>query len=1243
MYKQITDETPLTVIGKRKKAVTLVELIVVIAIIAILSTVAVVGYTSVVDHANLSADRQEVAQLNRALTVKKSQLNFNAPQTMQEVRDLLDELIEGDFRTHPRSVNQGYHYWFDVHTLQVFLSKSPQDLPINTADPISLPNTIRYEVNWDYLPEAVGFNTDREYLILDTAGSEIGDLIQAFYQVDTLESYQQLHTRSQSFSDLNFRDNLLRILNETVFITDNGNFAESSHPQHAIFQPNIQMITNVKISVNNQQSMIHQENVLLDLKQDYIMIPQTVQTILPQSLVFSGGSFILNRTSFDNFSDGLNPFFTLLDEEQSFLLVTGNVIQTYLINEGGNLFNIETEEVTVLIESVDFLIESFEVSFEAGVSNDYYYAALDTFDLSESNHLKLFIRNIKNQIGTEFVLSSDFHFVSSDTSVAIIDEAGYITVVGAGLVKFTIEADKKTEHADNQTVTLLIGEIESFSLVYDHASVINPLGQTTIYKELSDNIEENVFIIELSTLSFSVDGLTYQYTLSATDIEQLVEFEYIDHETILVKLTQIGQTTIHIFIQEYPNVTVGFNLIVDEPFEDLIEFTFKYKDQFMYKIGNANSINLSDIYTEIDDRITHVGGPKTAGVYDPFPVILNEFDDVILPQAPNGSLSYQINNSEHKFSGTGIIKVVIYVYYQRINGIEDVKTYTIPLEVINGYNVTTLQQLKANTSSNRILINDITLTQYENISVINGATLYGNGFTLDAYDVPARGGSQALLRINRATLDNVKIISRHFPTQEWSTGLYSNSAVRVEGESAILNTYIEGSKSPLLVTGADVVVENTTLVGGSYSNIFVETVSNVVLRNVTTVQNVFYGRSNDGLSDKDVLGVGIVVGNSESTIIIEGDLRQYNWVTTNMISNYAPSDYINTITNILNNAGTQKYKHVIQGQTYINMGIIFLEQTPIAQIQDNRSTDLKQSVQYSLAHVSVTHPSFPLISRTGTIMSFDNTGVIKDDLVLTDRFNAPEYTPNKTTVTKPELKMISSSMQSYYTAQTQTFEFSLEPADIMEFNLLETFIVEKWGYEFPINTDSVISIFTYENAGTHVISFSAVDRFFYDASGNFMHHEITYNFEITIIITRANIPNAEIEIINNTIPGVKISQSGGSHHVALDVWLNLRIYDYIDGQRVLVHDGSDPSKNKNNPIDYQITVTVLGWSSAPPTTFTSKYEHEGRFWLRSDKDTRGEPTLRIIISYVGINQQTVTSQEIRVSVGDLGTIGSGGK
>lgn len=71
-------------IKKLKKGFTLVELIVVIAIIAILSTVAVIGYTRVVDKANVSNDTQLVRNLNERMQLEEAATGYKRPETAHE-------------------------------------------------------------------------------------------------------------------------------------------------------------------------------------------------------------------------------------------------------------------------------------------------------------------------------------------------------------------------------------------------------------------------------------------------------------------------------------------------------------------------------------------------------------------------------------------------------------------------------------------------------------------------------------------------------------------------------------------------------------------------------------------------------------------------------------------------------------------------------------------------------------------------------------------------------------------------------------------------------------------------------------------------------------------------------------------------------------------------------------------------------------------------------------------------------
>ncbi len=78
-------------IKKLNKGFTLVELIVVIAIIAILSTVAVVGYTRVVDKANVSNDTQLVRNLNERMQLEEAATGYKKPETAHEAFVLTED------------------------------------------------------------------------------------------------------------------------------------------------------------------------------------------------------------------------------------------------------------------------------------------------------------------------------------------------------------------------------------------------------------------------------------------------------------------------------------------------------------------------------------------------------------------------------------------------------------------------------------------------------------------------------------------------------------------------------------------------------------------------------------------------------------------------------------------------------------------------------------------------------------------------------------------------------------------------------------------------------------------------------------------------------------------------------------------------------------------------------------------------------------------------------------------------
>lgn len=71
-----------------KKGFTIVELVIVIAVIAILAAVLIPTFVSLVNRANVSADEQNVTNMNTILAVESVD---GAPENVDEVRALLEE------------------------------------------------------------------------------------------------------------------------------------------------------------------------------------------------------------------------------------------------------------------------------------------------------------------------------------------------------------------------------------------------------------------------------------------------------------------------------------------------------------------------------------------------------------------------------------------------------------------------------------------------------------------------------------------------------------------------------------------------------------------------------------------------------------------------------------------------------------------------------------------------------------------------------------------------------------------------------------------------------------------------------------------------------------------------------------------------------------------------------------------------------------------------------------------------
>jgi len=116
----------------KKKAFTLVELLVVIAILAALATVGIIGFMSFKKKAQIASDKSLVKQVNDVLI--DEEILGVTPKTMYEAKEMLISNNYGIDITAPKINTEGYYLGYDVRQNRVLLLGSLTDSTIIESD-----------------------------------------------------------------------------------------------------------------------------------------------------------------------------------------------------------------------------------------------------------------------------------------------------------------------------------------------------------------------------------------------------------------------------------------------------------------------------------------------------------------------------------------------------------------------------------------------------------------------------------------------------------------------------------------------------------------------------------------------------------------------------------------------------------------------------------------------------------------------------------------------------------------------------------------------------------------------------------------------------------------------------------------------------------------------------------------------------------------------------------------------------
>ena len=205
------------------------------------------------------------------------------------------------------------------------------------------------------------------------------------------------------------------------------------------------------------------------------------------------------------------------------------------------------------------------------------------------------------------------------------------------------------------------------------------------------------------------------------------------------------------------------------------KFTKKFDKNFLYRVGNENTVEIGYIFGEIE---TAVG--------------LSSVNATIENVAGNAAGTYTAKtpwtSGTIQFTGTGVVRVTI-----SADGANPVE---INLEVVDAAN--SASAVATTTGGNFVLVCDVNTDKH---CYLWNCTVFGNGFTYSLNGAPTAYNSKqgkGILIANNAVLDNLVIVGDEYTGYgAFSNNDYYNTAIDVTGDTIIQNCYISGCSAPV--------------------------------------------------------------------------------------------------------------------------------------------------------------------------------------------------------------------------------------------------------------------------------------------------------------------------------------------------------------------------------------------------------------------------------------------------------------
>lgn len=435
-------------------------------------------------------------------------------------------------------------------------------------------------------------------------------------------------------------------------------------------------------------------------------------------------------------------------------------------------------------------------------------------------------------------------------------------------------------------------------------------------------------------------------------------------------------------LEKYSGIVTNLDITEGDQEESVVKFESKFTGDFLYRVGNGNTVSLGSLFTAKGDvTINH------SGVW----VTITKVDE-----NSNVSGTFTANTSEWtkgsiQFAGTGVVKVTIQDY----NFCTPTVLYLEVVDAVNAIGATSA------TANNVVMLND---ADFGSLEVSGGYTLYGNGFTLTCKsDSAALDMGYAFVTLDNGTLDNVQIVCPNFDyavlyksnmeesgnrseTTDRTRYFNVKSGVKASGNSQILNSRISGARAAVNVAGGNLIIDNSRIELGAVASLLVGAANSLILRDVTLVQKPTASTYDPSktLMGFSVLFVCDANGNA-APVTIEGTLVQNAWVDEND-KQYVPSAGQSIISTVLKKT---EYLHDIDGdgtKESLNLGFAYMPESSTSKVNTTTITDNrtnKDTVPYDYAEVTI-------LSGKTYVYSYKNTNGTADSFKT-----EAEYVPNK--------------------------------------------------------------------------------------------------------------------------------------------------------------------------------------------------------------------------------------------------------